>query len=311
MPMTTIWSDGSRAKAFQEVQVPAHLNGRTLGALLEQICLLSPEEAEDLLDFGSVHVDGRRQTRSDFLLAKGSRVRIYWPWQGTARTYELDPKRLLYRDRWILAYNKEAGIPSQATPADAYNNLYAAVLRYLAAERHPAYAALHQRLDRDTTGVILLAVHKKANPGLGAAFQARRVKKIYLAWVAGSPFRDHWVTDRDIGRGKGAYRVCARHSGRPARTAFRVLFRDQDRALVEARPLTGRTHQIRLHLSSEGHPIVGDRLYGGDSAPARAEPLRLHAYRLELEHPVTRQPLRLKAPVPQDWPPVPPGTIPD
>ncbi len=305
------WTEDRRRESFQAVHVPAELVGRPLRELLERVCLLDPREAEDLLQFGSVHVDGRRQTRGDFPLQKGSQIRIYWPWQGTARTYELNPKRILYRDSWILAYDKEPGIPSQATPSDAYNNVYAAVLRHLSAEGSPAYAALHQRLDRDTTGVMVLAVHRKANKGLGAAFQARRVKKVYLAWVVGVPSRDAWVTDKEIGRGEGVYRVCGRNLGRTARTSFRVLWRTRDAALLEARPLTGRTHQIRLHLASEGHPVLGDRLYGNDTARTRSQRLHLHAYRLDLPHPVTGEPLSLKAPVPEDWPPVPPGTIPD
>ncbi len=142
------------------------------------------------------------------------------------------------------------------------------------------------------------------NARLGNAFQQRNVYKDYLAWIKGSPKDEFWGVCEDIGRSAGRYVTCPRGTGKSAETVFRVCRCDGDRTLVWAQPRTGRTHQIRLHLQWCGHPIIGDRLYGGPPASR----LFLHAFRLRLIHPVTHSSLVLVAPVPPDWPEV---TIPD
>lgn len=259
--------------------------------------LLPLDQAQDLIDFGSIQVNGRQERSPGRLLRNGDSVQVYWPRGGTRRFYEILPENILYRDRQILAYNKESGIPSQQTPADGYNNLYAAVYRRLIAEgaRKP-YAALHHRLDKETSGVMLFALDQSVNRRLGADFEQRRIQKTYLAWVDGCPQRE-WVSREDITRIGGRYAACGRGRGKAAETAFQVLHRVPDRSLVLARPTTGRTHQIRLHLAAAGHPIVGDRLYGGSEAPR----LYLHALRLILSHPISRVSLTLTAPLPLDW----------
>jgi 23S rRNA pseudouridine1911/1915/1917 synthase len=290
--------------------------------------LISHEQAVDLIDFGSVYVQGRQERNPSRVLAGGEEIRVCWPWKGARRFYEIDPARILYQDRYLLAYDKEGSIPSQQTPSDGYNNLFAALYRYLERGnvRNP-YVALHHRLDRETSGVMIFALDRSANRNLGESFMNRKVIKDYLAWIGGNPTREEWMVDADIGRKDGRYLVCPKGRGKPAQTLFTVICRDTDafladatnqteepeqtgrpdRALVLARPLTGRTHQIRLHLASRGHAILGDNLYGG--RPAKR--LHLHAYRLELPHPVTRKQLILTASVPPEWPPPHSVAIPD
>jgi 23S rRNA pseudouridine1911/1915/1917 synthase len=225
-------------------------------------------------------------------------IRVYWPWKGLRRYYELDPLRITYRDAFLLAYDKEAGIPTQQTPSDAYNNLYAALQRYLEKEGSPdPYVALHHRLDRETSGIILFGVDREVNRRLGNAFQRHQVVKDYLAWVDGTPAEEEWTSSEEIGRKDGRYCTFPKGHGKKAETAFRVLHREADRTLVWARPKTGRTHQIRLHLAAGGLPVLGDRLYGKRDA----ERLFLHAFRMTLPHPVNRSRLTLTAPVPQEW----------
>jgi 23S rRNA pseudouridine1911/1915/1917 synthase len=223
---------------------------------------------------------------------------VHLPWGGVWRHYEIDPGRIIYRDRHLLAYDKEAGVPSQQTPADAYNNLFAALRRYLERRSPHAYVALHHRLDRETSGVMVFALDRSVNQALNRAFQEGEVLKDYLAWVEGCPEQSYWRINEDIGRVGGRYVACPRGTGKRAETAVRVLYRERARALVWARPLTGRTHQIRLHLSYCGYPVLGDRLSGGKPAGR----LHLHAYRLLLPHPSTRSRLILIAPPPPDWP---------
>lgn len=284
--------------ACRNVPLVDHLAGEAL---------ISNEEALDLIDFGSVQVDGRQERNPTRRLKGNEEIRLYWPWNGVRRFYEIDPGRILYQDRYLLAYDKEPGVPSQQTPADGYNNLFAALFRHF--ERKGAsspYVALHHRLDQETSGVMVFALDRSANRSLGEAFEHRKVEKDYLAWVKGKPSEACWISNEDIGRKGGRYCVFPRGHGKHAETAFQVIHAEADHTLLRARPLTGRTHQIRLHLAAAGHPILGDRLYGGP--PSKR--LYLHAYRLTLPHPITKSELVLTAPVPSDWPPPHSITIP-
>lgn len=298
-----------RATETDSWKVDPALRGTPLSRLLAEHLLILEERAADLIDFGSVYLDGRVERDPSRTLRGGEEIVVNWPRHGTDRHYEIDPARILYRDKYLLAYDKEAGVPSQQTPADAYNNLFAALLRHLAAEgRAPApYAALHHRLDKETSGVMVFALDRAVNRRLGDSFQERRVVKDYLAWVDGTPALDRWTAAEDICRKEGRYRTCPPGQGKPAQTLCRVVFRAADRALVAARPVTGRTHQIRLHLAARGHPVIGDRLYGKTAA----DRLYLHALRLRLPHPKLGSELVLNAPVPDQWPEPREPAIPD
>ncbi len=272
--------------------------GLSLAAFLSRKLPTPREEAADLIDFGSVQVDGRQERSPSRSLRLRQEITVHLPWLGVRRHYEIDPQRILYADPFVMAYNKESGIPSQQTPADAYNNVHAAVLRHQQHHHSHPYVALHHRLDRETSGVLIFALNKSVNTNLGGAFERKEVIKDYLAWVKGCPVEETWEVVEDIGRVSGRYVTCARGTGKAAATAFQVVTREAQRSLVWARPRTGRTHQIRLHLRWCGHPVLGDRLYGGPPAPR----LYLHAYRLQLEHPQTHALLKIVAPVPEDWP---------
>lgn len=291
---------------FWKESVGQRQQGATLVEFLVQACRLNESDARDLIDFGSVQVSGRRERNPSRRLFPGDEVRVHWPRKGIRRFYEVDPARFLHRDRSILAYDKEAGVPSQETPSDAYNNLYAAVLRHLKAAGGTPYAALHHRLDRETSGVMLFALDPSVNRALGSLFQQRRMVKSYLAWCQGVPEADRWSVEKDIGRGKGRYLACPKGEGKPARTDFRVLWRSSERSLVAAEPLTGRTHQVRLHLADSGHPVIGDRRYGS-TLPG---PLLLHAHRLAFPHPITGEETVVTAPLPEHFPRPPEGAIP-
>lgn len=280
--------------------VPMADRGSPLAAYLARELRMAEEETADLIDFGSVQIQGLGERNSGRRLSGGEEVCVFFPHGGVRRHYEIDPKRILYQDAHLLAYDKEAGVPSQQTPADGYNNLYAAILRFLDGKRRKeAYAALHHRLDRETSGVMVFVLDRSANRRMGKAFESRQVVKDYLAWVQGVPKEESWVSRHDIGRVSGRYCALPPGKGKGAETAFRKLAEAGGRSLVHARPHTGRTHQIRLHCAAEGLPIVGDRLYGGPAAPR----LFLHAFRLHLPHPATGRDLGLEAPLPAEWPP--------
>jgi 23S rRNA pseudouridine1911/1915/1917 synthase len=274
-----------------------------LDLVVSQHLLISPEEAALLIDFGSVHVQGRIERAPSRKLAGEEEISVNLPPYGVRKFYEVDPARIFFRDRFLLGYDKEAGTPSQQTPYDAYNNTFAGLQRYRERERNKSsYAALHHRLDRETSGVMLFALDRKANLGLSRIFQEGHVGKEYLAWVTGRPEKESWTVDLEIAKVGGGYRAVGSGAGKKAKTVFRVLHRGEGRSLLLATPLTGRTHQIRIHLAAGGHPVVGDRAYG--AKPDRR--LYLHALRLSLKHPILGTALTLEAPVPPDWS-LPPG----
>lgn len=256
-------------------------------------------EAADLIDFGSVYVRGRKGSDRSAVLTGGEEIAVSFPPYGTRRFYQIDPNRVIFRDGCLFIYDKEPGIPSQQTPYDGYNNVFAALLRHLASGgKRDCYAAIHNRLDRETSGVLVFSLDRKANEPLGRAFLQRRVKKEYLAWIEGSPRDDCWRSDSDIRKAGHKYAAARKGGGRKAETVFRVLLREKDRTLVLAVPLTGRTHQIRIHLAEAGHPVAGDQAYGAK----RDKRLYLHAWRVTLDHPLSRKPLTFEAPVPAGWP---------
>jgi 23S rRNA (cytosine1962-C5)-methyltransferase len=211
---------------------------------------------------------------------------------------------ILYRDDDIVVVNKPAGIPTHAVDsADPYPG---DALRIVQAQTGLAYLGMHQRLDAETTGVLLFSARQDANRSLAATFEGREIDKAYLALVYGRPARNEGTIVAPIARDRDSrYRVTTPQDprGQPAVTHYRVLQTARRAArsgltlsLLEATPETGRTHQIRVHLAHIGHPVVGDRLYAPDG-PAFPV-LCLHAARLVLPHPGSGRRVTFTAPLP-------------
>ena len=268
--------------------------GLRLDKFVTDLTGLSRGKVRELVDFGAVWLGGKVCRRQSHSLQPGDQVTFQAPVYGPVRFYEINPERIIYQDQWLLAYDKEAGIPCQQTPYDGYNNLFAALKRHV-----NGYLALHHRLDSPTSGVMVFAMQKQANAGLSRIFRQGMMEKIYLAVVQGSPARDTWESDLPIAKQKGSYCCPPDRVGKPALTRFKVLARGRSAALVQARPMTGRTHQIRLHLTASDHPIMGDSFYGGPPAPR----LMLHALSLSFDHPVTGQAQTITAPAPSGFEP--------
>jgi len=223
--------------------------------------------------------------------------------EATDRPFRLGPETILYRDEALLAVDKPPFLPTHAAADPSRPSLVASVLGYLREAAGGVYLAVHQRLDRDTSGVVLFVTDPRANEGLARAFEGREVEKEYVALTArpSSLPRRRFLAAAPLaepGPG-GARRVRVGGPGaKPAETA--VLVREVlPRALVvEARPRTGRKHQVRAHLAAAGMPILGDRVYGGGGAVPR---LMLHARRLRLPHPLTGRPVVIESPLPADF----------
>lgn len=251
---------------------------------------------QKLLRTGQVRVDGKR-AEANLRLITGQIVRV--PPLGAmgdvppprderpvaARDAEDLRKRIIHRDADALVLNKPYGLAVQGGSKTPHHlDAMLEALRFDAAER----PRLVHRLDRDTTGALVLARTAKAARALTAAFRGRDVRKLYLAVTAGVPKPQDGIIDlpliKRVGRpGQGEERMAVDHAeGQVARTRFRVLDHAGDRyALVALEPLTGRTHQLRVHCAAIGTPIVGDGKYGQGAAPelgAAGGKLHLHAY---------------------------------
>lgn len=210
---------------------------------------------------------------------------------------------LIYEDAVLLAWDKPAGIIVHDDGTGA-RTLTDVVADHLAAEgRADARPQAVQRLDRETTGLTLFSLDRATQPALDAQVAGHAMSKTYLAVVAGRvPWAEKTVR-RPIGRDRHdarRMRVCRPGQGKPAATRVRRVAEKDGRTLLAVTLVTGRRHQIRVHLASLGHPIVGDALYGGPRCPAG---LLLHAWREELDHPVSGERLRLETAWPARlWP---------
>ncbi len=218
---------------------------------------------------------------------------------------------VLYEDNHCLAVNKPAGVPSQADESGSVTLVDLAGQDLKARYRKPGnvYVGLIHRLDRPTSGVVLLARTSKAAARLSAQFRAGAIEKVYWAIVEGVPREDEGVwTDRlekDRRANVSRVRADAQEGGKEAEVAFRVLERRPDGALLELRPLTGRSHQLRVQLASRGLPILGDARYGARSritALDGGRRIALHARSLRFTHPTRGEVIDVEAPVPADWP---------
>ena len=197
---------------------------------------------------------------------------------------------VLFEDDALIFVNKPAGLVVQQRmhhPDEPY--LHADVIRHTA----PAY--LLQRLDRGTSGVMFFSKRDDVNARLTRQFERKRIRKRYVALCEGQ-LQERQTIDAPLAR-VGAIKFAVLEGGKPAITHVRPTRATPNGSMLEIELETGRTHQIRVHLSAIGHPVVGDWLYGTRNA---VRPM-LHAAEIELTHPVTNQPLRVAAPLPDDF----------
>jgi RluA family pseudouridine synthase len=261
-----------------------------------------------LVSAGGVRIDGQvlraagRPLRAGQLLDAVVRPELLAPRaERSDRSFSLTAREILFRDGVLLAVDKPPGLPTHPTADPGRPSLVEHVERHLRATGAGTYVAVHQRLDRDTSGVVVFATDPRANAGLARAFEGRAVEKTYLALTVRpdlSPPRRLRISAPLGSPGAHGTRV-ARTSAKAAETEVVVRETLADALLVEARPLTGRRHQVRAHLAHAGMAILGDLVYG--SAGSRAPRLMLHARRIALPHPLTGKPLVIESPLPADF----------
>jgi tRNA pseudouridine32 synthase/23S rRNA pseudouridine746 synthase len=205
---------------------------------------------------------------------------------------------VIYRDDRLLVLDKPAGLLSVPGIGPANQDC----LARRAAAAHPGARIVH-RLDRETSGVITMALDADTHRSLSRQFERREVEKRYVAVVAGLVEDDEGEIALPLRKDldpptPGPRHIVDHEQGRPALTRYHVLARDGDRTRLQLHPLTGRSHQLRVHLEAIGHPILGDDLYAPPDVVATADRLLLHAQMLSLTHPATGEQMTFEAPCP-------------
>jgi len=268
---------------------------------------LSRGRWQEAITAGLVLINGERARPSERLRA-GDKVTAQAPPPREAPAGaepENIPLEILYEDADLICLNKPAGLVVHPATGHWSGTLVNAVMHHaaeLSAGAHPLRPGIVHRLDKDTSGCILVAKTDAAHAALAAQFADRTARKTYLAVVRGHPRANAGVVNAAIARHpthRQKMTVTRRDTGRPAETSWKVLVAQGALTLLECRPRTGRTHQIRVHLKHLGHPVAGDRVYGGGADFPRQ---LLHAWQIAIRHPRTGEELVFTAPVPADFP---------
>lgn len=285
---------------------PAAAGNRLDRWLASALVELSRARIQSLIQGGQVRVDGRA-VKPSHRLRGGEQVEVEIP---PAPREELEPEpmalAIVWEDEHVLVVDKPAGLVVHPGAGHRWGTLAAGVLAHApstAGVGGPRRPGIVHRLDKDTSGLLVVAKTPAAWAALTQALAARRVTRRYLAVVAGRVEAEAGTIDRPIGRHpRWRQRMAVRPpgQGRPAVTHYRVVERFRHHTLLELRLETGRTHQIRVHLASVGHPVVGDNTYGRGRArsPVPLGGLALHAMALEFTHPVSGERLSFTSPLP-------------
>jgi 23S rRNA pseudouridine1911/1915/1917 synthase len=283
-------------------QVVAPAAGR-LDAVLAEALSLPRADVQRAIEAGRVTVDGRVRPKS-FRLQGGERVEVR-PAGADEIPPEDPPVPVRYRDEHLMVVVKPAGIPVHPTASRRAGTLVNRLKGMgvpLSTGTDPARPGIVHRLDAGTSGLMVVAADDATHQLLSGMFRRHEVDRRYLALARGSVEHDRFAVEAPLVRHRAAIRVRA-EGGREAETRFEVRERLPRSTLLEAAPRTGRTHQIRVHLSAVGHPILGDRRYGGGGDEARRLGLDrpfLHSWRIAFDHPVTGERIELEEPLPDD-----------
>ena len=288
---------------------PAAVGERLDRFLAGSPAIRTRSHAKQLVDAGRVRVDGVAR-KAAHLLHGGERVdvEVAAPEPSTLEPEPI-PLRILYEDDELLAIDKPPGLVVHPAPGARHGTLVHALLHRFGAlpSGDPERPGIVHRLDRDTSGVLLVARTRRAHESLARQFQERTVEKTYVAVVRGGVGVASGRIDRPIGRHpRERKRMSVRSPrGRPAVTRWSVVERLPGATVLRLAPETGRTHQLRVHLAAAGHPILGDPVYGarrrGRSGPEPSFPRQaLHAEAITFMHPVDETRLTIRAPVPPD-----------
>ena len=252
--------------------------GLRLDEALSRLAAVSKGEARRIIDRGGCAVNQSMVRVASRAVREGDLLTVGIMQPGEFVELVLPQEAIVYQDKDLIAVNKPTGVASQRTPYQLKGTLEYWVAEEFARQGIKEPVRVVHRLDRGTSGLMLFPKHRQAAAWLSGLFKEGAIRKRYLALVSGKPGAERWLADGAIGKlGTSRWGVMA--EGRPALTEFRVLASADGMTLVEAVPKTGRTHQIRVHLASDGLPISGDATYGG----VKAARLMLHCFGLDFK----------------------------
>ena len=277
-------------------------NGQRLDVVLSQDGEITRSRAAALIKDGCVAVNGKREEKASSKPGPGDRIVLSLPEPKPARAQAQDlPLEILYPDAHLAVVVKPCGMVVHPAAGNDEGTLVNALLFHLdqlsgiGGEMRPGIV---HRLDKDTSGLMLVAKDDKTHAALSEQLAARQMEKHYRAMVAGRMKESSGIIEKPIARSHtDRKKMAVDENGRWAKTEWRALREYPDRTLLDVHIITGRTHQIRVHMSSIGHPVLGDPLYGHRHMPS-APRLMLHAYSLAFTHPETGERMQFIAPCP-------------
>jgi len=299
----------SSREVAREIAVTATGDGQRLDLLVATASALSRTQAATLIATGMVTVDGKAE-KAGYRPTASQQISVTIPApRGVDIIGESIPIAVVYEDEHLLVIDKAAGMVVHPAPGNWTGTLVHALVGRggeLSSEGGDERAGIVHRLDKETSGLMLVARTDRTHRLLSAALAARRVDRRYAALAWGHLREDRVTVEGNIGRDpNNRHRMALVPSGKPARTDVDRLGRFDGGDLLRCTLHSGRTHQIRVHLSSIGHPVVGDDTYGGGGgrrvtglAPGRHA---LHAASLRLRHPITGKALAFRSPLPADF----------
>lgn len=275
-----------------------------LDAYVARKCNISRAMMQKLIQEGNILVNGAVK-KDSYKVQTGDEIDVNIP---QAKEIDLKPENIeleiVYEDNDIIVVNKPKGLvvhPANGNPDGTLVNAIMAIckesLSGIGGEIRPGIV---HRLDKDTSGLIIVAKNDKAHINMSKEIKDRQVKKIYIALVRGRVAENEATINMPIGRStKDRKKMAVRKDGKEAITHFKVLKRYHNYTLLEVKIDTGRTHQIRVHMAEIGHPIVGDMVYSNGKNEFGVVGQMLHAKSLDFKHPITGKQIHLEAELPQ------------
>ncbi len=290
---------------MKKIELTAEVRGVRLDKFLaEKLNELSRSTIQQLIREGFVFVEGAL-TKPGYKLKGGERISVTIPPPPPLEPEPFPiPLDVVYEDQWLIVINKPANLVVHPAPGHQSDTLVNAVLAHWPELRglgDRTRLGIVHRLDKDTSGLIVVAKDERTKVELQRQFKEREVSKVYLALVKGELKPARGRIEAPIGRDpRHRKKMAVVAGGREAITEYKVLEYLPGYTYVEVYPLTGRTHQIRVHFSHKGHPIAGDKVYGrGPHILGLMRPF-LHAYSLTFKHPISGEEVTFKAPLPPE-----------
>lgn len=290
-----------------ELLVTSQNDGMRIDAYLRANTELSRSRVSALMLEGAVSVDGEVQIKPSFKVSEGQRVVLCVP---QVRQVDIIPQNIpldiLYQDADVVVVNKPCGMVVHPAAGNEDRTLVNALLYHvhdlsgIGGEMRPGIV---HRLDKDTSGLILIAKNDRAHALLSDQFKERSMEKHYRAVAFGSFREDEGLINAPIARHPvDRKKMAIVPDGKPSQTEWKILERLKGAAYLDVHLLTGRTHQIRVHMHSIGHPLLGDRIYAPNIKTSVHIPrLMLHAYSLAFTHPTTGERMQMTAPLPEKF----------